>query len=871
MEVSVTEKDDDSLFRRSSRKRRKINYRSEKQLRVIVKKENETDHGKPKKRGRPRKKPSLEEDTECKPATKCLGTTKKHCKKYGLDEIDVMIGEYIKLEDEDGMKRIISSLQCALQRTPKKSISVNGSMKSSSDVAKEAQTPVKQNVNKTVEIPRTTAENPHPQTMNPVNLQPATSIPANLQTKSISVHGNSVIMQGVIDTGMAQTSCFLIPIDIGNFSQIPGGIQVIQSPSPQMISPNIGQSPVLIPINQQPPQNLPQQQQPHNHLQQQPVNLPKQHQLPVVTQHQTQSSSVQQQQLPLKSLPQLKPQQKQPQNDLLSNPVPTTSIGNDTGLLNGHRGTSPTNKQNTNVNRNKAISVKDKNVSLKNTNKTASNAPLVVEKVPAASQGPVDVSTVDKSLAHLTNTNKKSAPSSLPADPVDAVVESLQSTESLSQIIDQLSQDDMVSIINILTNNNTTQATTSTVPSATTTAPDTMSTDLAKLASDVEKLSKLEPDQLSTGVVNQLVAELSKLLTGTNSTEEGQDKLLSKLVDTAMQEEDEDFQHVQIEQQHAEQVNNTSGLKCYMCGLLCVDQRAFITHMRFHLFNYRYSCYECGFGTSSMNELLLHKAEEHEGDLTKISPDLLKQLPKSERASIPDLEETLIQCPECKDNIALNSLSAHMNQKHKPLHKASPGRKPKCTICTALVENKLELAAHVKHHGKEDNSFACYFCTQTYHSISSLQLHTTNYHASLAAKRHYKCTQCAREFSGSYHLIRHVKTVHEQRRDYQCSKCDKSFVELHCLRRHIRNIHNLIRDHTCPVCNRGFTYRQDMFRHIMSVHQKIRDIKCPLCSEKFYHRYFIGHAYRQHDLKVKYRDGICYIYDDAGNVIHKIT
>ena len=38
----------------------------------------------------------------------------------------------------------------------------------------------------------------------------------------------------------------------------------------------------------------------------------------------------------------------------------------------------------------------------------------------------------------------------------------------------------------------------------------------------------------------------------------------------------------------------------------------------------RYSCYECGFGTSSMNELLLHKAEQHEGDLTKISPELLK-------------------------------------------------------------------------------------------------------------------------------------------------------------------------------------------------------------------------------------------------------
>ena len=178
-----------------------------------------------------RKKPSLQEDSEIKPVTKCLGTTtaKKHCKKYGLDEIDVMIEDYIKLGDEDGMKRIISSLQCALQRTPKKSISVNGCMNTSPEVIKEAPTPVKQKVNKTVEVPRTTPDNTQPQSINPVNLQPASSIPANLQTKSISVHGNSVIMQGVIDTGMAQTSCFLIPIDIGNIAQIPGNCWLLAS------------------------------------------------------------------------------------------------------------------------------------------------------------------------------------------------------------------------------------------------------------------------------------------------------------------------------------------------------------------------------------------------------------------------------------------------------------------------------------------------------------------------------------------------------------------------------------------------------------------------------------------------------------------
>ena len=158
--------------------------------------------------------------------TTVLGTTaiKKKCRKFKLNEIDIIIEEYIKLGDEDGMKRIINSLQCALQTTPKKTS--NACQKGGTDIVKEAPTPVKQKTRKSTETPRnlsstsTVSENSQPQNINP-RLQSASSIPANLQTKSISVHGNSVIMQGVIDTGMAQTSCFLIPIDIGNIGQLP--------------------------------------------------------------------------------------------------------------------------------------------------------------------------------------------------------------------------------------------------------------------------------------------------------------------------------------------------------------------------------------------------------------------------------------------------------------------------------------------------------------------------------------------------------------------------------------------------------------------------------------------------------------------------
>ena len=100
-----------------------------------------------------------------------------------------------------------------------------------------------------------------------------------------------------------------------------------------------------------------------------------------------------------------------------------------------------------------------------------------------------------------------------------------------------------------------------------------------------------------------------------------------------------------------------------------------------------------------MNDLLLHKSKDHEGDLTKISPEFLKrklfqlfghvitilpymvmlsattysyilELPKTEKNSPnPELDETLIACPECKVNIPLHSLGSHMSQLHKPLHK----------------------------------------------------------------------------------------------------------------------------------------------------------------------------------------------------------
>lgn len=56
----------------------------------------------------------------------------------------------------------------------------------------------------------------------PHMLQPTSTISANLHTKSVSVHGSNVIMQGVINTGTSQQSCFLIPIDINNIARLQG-------------------------------------------------------------------------------------------------------------------------------------------------------------------------------------------------------------------------------------------------------------------------------------------------------------------------------------------------------------------------------------------------------------------------------------------------------------------------------------------------------------------------------------------------------------------------------------------------------------------------------------------------------------------------
>ena len=56
----------------------------------------------------------------------------------------------------------------------------------------------------------------------PQKTPPVTTTPANLQAKSVSVHGNSVIIDGVINTGRGQTSCYLIPIDINNVAHLPG-------------------------------------------------------------------------------------------------------------------------------------------------------------------------------------------------------------------------------------------------------------------------------------------------------------------------------------------------------------------------------------------------------------------------------------------------------------------------------------------------------------------------------------------------------------------------------------------------------------------------------------------------------------------------
>ena len=101
---------------------------------------------------------------------------------------------------------------------------------------------------------------------------------------------------------------------------------MIQSPSPQVIgtqhqvittpSPTVGNSPVLIPINQQPPpQNLPPQSlQPQNL----PQNVPQQ--------------NVPQQNVPQQNVPQQQPTQFHP----LSMPAQSTSNNANTAHMNGH-------------------------------------------------------------------------------------------------------------------------------------------------------------------------------------------------------------------------------------------------------------------------------------------------------------------------------------------------------------------------------------------------------------------------------------------------------------------------------------------------------------------------------------------------------
>lgn len=832
---------EDPDCRRSSRKRRKINYKSNEKQRYII----TTVAPKPisksgKRRGRP---PKLEKLLQDCPVikTELIDEAQTNRPTYPMRVINKMIDDLVFQGDRDTIRKVIKRLQKSLKpiaHIKEDTISIElatddpeiirhspseeltcGSLPETPNTPNKQETGTKTG-GRCSNYNELASPGPH-------MLQPTSTVPANLHTKSVSVHGNNVIMQGVINTGTSQQSCYLIPIDINNIARLQaGGVQMIggPAPAPGLMSPGQQQQPTnsSVMVSSQSGNMIISPVAPTNHhLQQRPPS----NQTPVSSVH-------------------------------VQNAATSSGIGCSGGPVAPPSVPRPPLVNLLAAPRNPhAVGVPDKVQETLVTTTTRTEEPAGEEMAKEAGVG----------VAANSGT-------------VEGILEALQSTDSLQQFLDQLSHEEMLAIVNILASSSGIQGCSEGEAGSSETE-----SDLTKIASEIDKLTKGD-NELSNAAVTQLANDISKLLADTGAIPGGDvSPTSSSAPDMSLShnEDDEDFHHANISSTSEitvklppgeEPRGGPDGLRCMMCGLICTDNNAFFNHMRFHLFNYRYSCYECGYGTSSMNELLLHKSESHDGDLTKISPDFLKQLPKSERIDSPDLEDTLIKCPECKEDIPLHSIGPHINQKHKySSHKISPGRKPKCTICTALVDNRNELAAHVTHHGKDESSFACYFCTQHYTSINALQLHTTSFHATQAARRHYQCEQCSRQFSGSYHLIRHIKTVHEQRRDYQCSKCDKSFVELHCLRRHIRNIHNLIRDHTCPVCNRGFTYRQDMFRHIMSVHQKIRDIKCPLCNEKFYHRHFIGHAARAHDLKVKYRDGICYIYDDAGNVIHKIT
>ncbi|XP_044013927.1 uncharacterized protein LOC122856298 [Aphidius gifuensis] len=299
-------------------------------------------------------------------------------------------------------------------------------------------------------------------------------------------------------------------------------------------------------------------------------------------------------------------------------------------------------------------------------------------------------------------------------------------------------------------------------------------------------------------------------------------------------------------------IDNYNQYVCDICGVMFTRHESLTRHRKIHvkqelndlLDTSLHACNTCG-ETFDTALLLLAHAEIHSGKNSqqclscgakfRDADEVAEHVRNCHGNASPN---TCRQCgKQCKDKRSLSKhILVHSNDKSFTCiicdkkflskarlrrHKLSHEKKTvSCDECGIQFENGRALVSHKHSHKDTGNGriFPCNYCTKTFGSRSSQQIHVRIH----TGERPYSCSHCWKAFADGGTLRKHER-IHTGEKPYACSICSRAFNQRVVLREHVRAHHSqpdadhkdTLTPYFCVVCESLFSTADEIIRHII--------------------------------------------------------